>query len=88
MNFQDYLTTKTKYLKYQQKSRWKFAYNAIICEFIQPRSRPYRREEIVKHRRACREYQSIYYQGLSEKITEIQKERAQVEKNVILLIFN
>jgi hypothetical protein len=73
-----------KYIKYRPKifdralQRWKFAYNAIVDEKIKPHFECYKWENIKIHLNRCREYRLIYSQELTGKITNEQKQRAEV----------
>lgn len=60
------------------KFRWKFACNAIVNEIIKPRLECYQWKHIKNHSNYCKEYRSIYYQGLLGKINDEQKKRAEV----------
>ncbi|CAF1531836.1 unnamed protein product, partial [Rotaria sordida] len=94
--FQDYLSIKSKYIKYQIKNdiekkssrkKWKFAYEAIVNEDIRPRFDCYKWKNIKTHLDRRREYRSIYIQDLLGKVTAEQKQRAQeLEKK--LDVFN
>ncbi|CAF2796909.1 unnamed protein product [Rotaria sp. Silwood2] len=96
LEFRDYLSIQTKYIKYhinigiQEKpstKRWKFAYEAIVNEEIRPRFECYKWENIKLHLDRCREYRSLHFQELLGKATVEQKQRAQeLEKN--LDVFN
>ncbi|CAF3667368.1 unnamed protein product [Rotaria sp. Silwood1] len=87
LEFQDYLSTKSKYIKYQIKNdiekkpsrkRWKFAYEAIVNEDVRPRFDCYKWKNIKAHLDRRREYRSIYIQDLLGKVTVEQKQRAQI----------
>jgi vacuolar protein sorting-associated protein 13A/C len=78
LEFQDYLSTKSRYIKYQIKSdkptkssekNWKFAYAAIVNEEVRPRFECYKWENIKAHLDRCREYRKIHLQELTGKIT-------------------
>ncbi|CAF3586652.1 unnamed protein product [Adineta steineri] len=96
LEFQDYLTVKSKYIKYQikddaqnKKSRknWKFAYEAIVNEEIRPRFECYKWENIKAHLDRVREYRTLHFQELTGKISNEQKQRAEaLEKK--LDVFN
>jgi hypothetical protein len=58
--------------------RWKFAYIAIVTEKIRPRLECYQWKNIKIHIDRCREYRYIYLQELTGKITNEQKQRAEV----------
>ncbi|CAF4656530.1 unnamed protein product [Rotaria sp. Silwood1] len=87
LEFQDYLSIKSKYIKYQIKNdiekkpsrkRWKFAYEAIVNEDVRPRFDCYKWKNIKAHLDRRREYRSIYIQDLLGKVTVEQKQRAQI----------
>jgi hypothetical protein len=61
------------------KFRWKFAYNTIVNENIKPRLECYKWKNIKIHSNRCKEYRYIYFQELIGKVTNEQKQRAQVE---------
>jgi hypothetical protein len=69
------------------KFRWKFAYNAILHDKIKPRLECYRWKNIKIHSNHCKEYRSIYFQELIGKITNEQKQRAEVESCIVSLIY-
>jgi len=58
---------------------WKFAYDAIVNEEIRPRFECYKWENIKAHLDRCREYRSIHLQELTGKLTNEQKQRAEVK---------
>ncbi len=60
---------------------WKFAYDAIVNEEIRPRFECYKWENIKAHLDRCREYRSIHLQELTGKLTNEQKQRAEVKQN-------
>lgn len=87
LEFQDYLSVKSKYIKYHLKKEieekptrknWKFAYEAIVNEEIRPRFECYKWENIKAHLERCREYRAIHLQELTGKLTTVQKEREEV----------
>jgi len=96
LEFQDYLSIKSKYIKYQikkdvqmksSKKNWKFAYEAIVNEEIRPRFECYKWENIKAHLDRVREYHKIHFQELTGKLTNEQKQRAEkLEKK--LDVFN
>ncbi|CAF4190264.1 unnamed protein product [Rotaria sp. Silwood2] len=96
LEFQDYLSIKSKYIKYQIKNdiekkpsrkRWKFAYEAIVNEDVRPRFDCYKWKNIKTHLDRRREYRSIYIQDLLGRATVEQRQRAQeLEKK--LDVFN
>lgn len=59
---------------------WKFAYEAIVNEEIRPRFECYKWENIKAHLDRCREYRSIHLQELTGKLTNEQKQRAEVPR--------
>ncbi|UJR35157.1 hypothetical protein I4U23_027926 [Adineta vaga] len=96
LEFQDYLSMKSKFIKYHIKKEpeekssvknWKFAYEAIVNEEIRPRFECYKWENIKAHLDRCREYRAIHLQELTGKLTNEQKQRAEeLEKK--LDVFN
>ena len=94
LEFQDFLSMQSKYIKYHLKKeieekstrkKWKFAYEAIVNEEIRPRFECYKWENIKAHLDRCREYRSIHLQELTGKLTTVQKEHAEVELSVTRL---
>ena len=59
--------------------RWKFAYEAIVNEEIRPHFDCYKWENIQAHLARCREYRAIHLQELTGKLSNEQKERAEVK---------
>ena len=56
-----------------------FAYNTIINEEVRPRLDSYKWTNIKIHLDRCREYREIYLQRLTNKLTNDEEQRAQVE---------
>ncbi|UJR10669.1 hypothetical protein I4U23_014864 [Adineta vaga] len=96
LEFQDYLSVKSKYIKYRGKvnqteklsrQNWKYAYEAIVNEEVRPRFDCYKWENIKAHLARCREYRTIHIQELTGKLTAEKKQRAEdLEKK--LDVFN
>jgi len=96
LDFQDYLTLKSKYQRYQIKDvepqkravkNWKFAYNVVVNEDVRPRFECYKWKNIKAHVERKREYRSLHILTLTGKSTDEQKRRAQeLEKK--LDVFN
>ncbi|CAF0945953.1 unnamed protein product [Adineta ricciae] len=96
LEFQDYLTIKSKYIKYRGRSmleqklsrkNWKFAYEAIVNEEVRPRFDCYKWENIKAHLDRCRAYRKLHIQELTGKLTNEDKQRIQeLEKK--LDVFN
>ncbi|CAF1279009.1 unnamed protein product [Rotaria magnacalcarata] len=92
LQFQGYLTVKSKYIKYHMKKdqveksslkNWRFAYEAILNEEIRPKFECYKWGNIKAHLDRCREYRAIHFQKLTGKLTNEQKERAKaLEKKI------
>jgi len=59
---------------------WKFAYEAIVNEEVRPHFECYKWENIKAHLDRCREYRSIHLQELTGKLTNEQKQRAEVNR--------
>ncbi|CAF4025677.1 unnamed protein product, partial [Rotaria magnacalcarata] len=84
LEFQDHISAKLKYIKYRPKTfdkirqKWIFACNAIVDEKIRPRRECFKWKNIKTHLENCREYRFIYVQELTGKITDAQKQRAEV----------
>ncbi|CAF4497379.1 unnamed protein product [Rotaria socialis] len=84
LEFQDHISARLKYIKYRPKTfdtirqKWIFAYNAIVDEKIRPRLECFKWKNIKTHLENCREYRFIYVQELTGKITNEQKQRAEV----------
>lgn len=84
LEYQGYMTLKLKYIKYRPKKfenareRWKFAYNAIVNDKIRVHFERYKWQNIILHLKYCKEYRAIYHQELIGKITNEQKQRAEV----------
>ncbi|CAF4672000.1 unnamed protein product, partial [Rotaria sp. Silwood2] len=96
LEFQDYLSVQSKYIKYRVSNgiiekptvkRWKFAYEAIVNEGVRPRFECYKWKNIKLHLDRCREYRSLHFQELLGKATVEQKQRAE-ELEEKLDVFN
>lgn len=80
---------KTKYIRYHEIlideklsfRRWKFAYSAIVNEYVRPRLATFKWENIKTNLERYKEYRQLYLKFLLRQTNKQENLRSQVRSN-------